>query len=94
VKPNDSLRARREQAEKDAELLEAAMENEKTTDRQRVIFEGWVSGLARGNPLSEKQRAWAVAASKGERYEPEEEYLNLASTGNLARGKPVELLVD
>ena len=50
--------------------------------------------VVRGHPLSDKQRAWALAASKGERYEAEEEYLNLVSEGRVPKGKPVALLVD
>ena len=92
---NDFARARRELAERDAELLEAAIEHEKTSDKARAIFEDMRDKtVVHGRPLSDKQRAWALAASKGERYEAEEEYLNLASSGALVRGNEVRLLVD
>jgi hypothetical protein len=92
---NEFAQRRRELAERDAELLEAAIEHEKTSDKLKVIFEDMRDKtVVRGHPLSDKQRAWALAASKGERYEAEEEYLNLVSEGRVPPGKPVALLVD
>jgi hypothetical protein len=44
-------------------------------------------------PLSTKQRAWAIACLRGERYEPEPDYVNMVSSGLVPRGREVELLV-
>jgi hypothetical protein len=95
MKPNDSFRAKRELVEKDAELLADAIVHEKTSVKQQEMFEDIQSKtVLRGFPLSEKQRAWVTAASKGERYEAEEEYQNSISSGAAPRGREVPLLVD
>ena len=72
----------------DVLVLEAAMEHESTSDV--AAFEDM---LQNGRPLTDAQRAWATAASRGERYEPEEKYLNMVSAGTVPRGREVELMV-
>lgn len=74
----------------DVLVLEAAMEHESTSDVARKAFEDM---LQKGRPLTDAQRAWATAASRGERYEPEEKYLNMVSAGTVPRGREVELMV-
>jgi hypothetical protein len=73
-----------------AELLEAVLERDDLSDYARSAFEDM---QRQERSLSPKQRAWAEAALKGERYEPEPEYENMVSRGLVPRGKEVEILV-
>jgi hypothetical protein len=73
-----------------AELLEAVLERDDLSDYARNAFEDM---QRQARSLSPKQRAWAEAAFKGERYEPESEYENMVSRGLVERGKEVELMV-
>lgn len=82
----------RDLVDRDAELLEAALDQDLTPDA-REAFERMRVELARRGPLTPKQRAWASAASRGEHYEPELEYENLVSSGHVPRGREVALMV-
>jgi hypothetical protein len=73
-----------------AELLEAVLEREDLSDYARSAFEDM---QRQERSLSPKQRAWAEAALKGERYEAEPEYKNMVSRGLVTPGKEVELMV-
>jgi hypothetical protein len=75
-------------SEKDAELLEAALERDDLSPSARAAFDDMLAKLTpRG--LSPDQREWALAASRGERYAPKEKYLNLYSSGQVPRGREV-----
>jgi hypothetical protein len=94
TKSLQDLVAPREQAEKDAELIDAVLERDDLSDAARTAFEDMLGKLAgRGYALSAKQRAWVLCAARGERYEPAEEYENAFSAGRVPRGREVELLV-
>jgi hypothetical protein len=81
-------------AEEDDVLLEEVLDKEDLGDKLRETFEDIrEKTTAKGRPLSFKQREFAHAVLEGRRYDPPEEYLNLASSGTLARGREVELLV-
>lgn len=73
---------------KDLELLVAVLDKDDLSDAVREAFEDMQHKVDRFG-LSSKQRAWARAILAGEKYEPEEECLNLWSSGKVPKGKDV-----
>jgi hypothetical protein len=76
--------------DQDVELLECVLEREDLSPSARAAFEEMA---ALGKDLTAKQRGWAQAALRGDRYEAEPEYENLVSSGRCPRGREVELMV-
>lgn len=87
-----------DQLDLDAEILRAILERpvldedenynpHAITDREREVFSSMLDRLEKGFPLSDKQRYWAKSVK--ERVTQEPEYLNLASSGKLCRGREV-----
>jgi hypothetical protein len=73
---------------KDLELLVAVLDRDDLPDGTREAFEDMQHKVDRYG-LSSKQRAWARAILAGEKYEPEEECLNLWSSGKVPKGRDV-----
>ncbi len=73
---------------RDLELLVAVLDKDDLSDAVRSAFEDMQTKVDK-YPLSAKQRAWARAVLVGEKYEPEEEYLNLWSSGKVPKGRDV-----
>lgn len=68
---------------------DAAIADFKFPDKARTAFRQM---LSRARPLSERQRAWVRGVYETVFDAPV--YENLASSGNLCRGREVELLVE
>jgi len=82
----------------DRELLEAVLERPDLDQGAREAFEAMLQRFAvppatNSAKLTAKQRAWAQAALRGDRYQAEPEYENLVSSGKAPRGREVELMV-
>jgi len=73
---------------RDLELLSAVLDKDDLSDAVRTSFEDMQTKVDR-YPLSKKQRVWAKAILAGEKYEPEEECLNLWSGGKVPKGRDV-----
>lgn len=75
--------------EEDRDLLIAVLETD-LDERTESVFDDMLCRLDRFcRPLTPRQRAWAAATLRGDRYVPEEEYENLVSSGKVKRGKEV-----
>jgi hypothetical protein len=73
---------------KDEDLLHRVLEEAEISDAARAAFEDMQQKLVRF-PLTPKQRAWAEAVLRGDRYEGEDECLNLWSSGKVPKGRDV-----
>jgi hypothetical protein len=74
--------------DKDLDLITQVLEKDDLSNSVRAAFEDMQFKVDR-YPLSKKQRAWAHAILSGDKYEAEEECLNLWSSGKVPKGRDV-----
>jgi hypothetical protein len=77
----------------DRDLLTEVLESD-IDDKRKTIAEDMLAKLDMfDRPLTPAQRKFAQSMLTGERFVPEEKYENLVSSGQVPRGKEVELNV-
>ena len=79
--------------EKDLELLDKILEID-ISDELKEKFDDMRYNITHfGKSLSPAQREWADSVLEGKKYEAEEKYENLISSGKVSKKSTVELLV-
>jgi hypothetical protein len=73
---------------RDLDLISQVLEKDDLSDAVRAAFEDMQFKVDR-YPLTKKQRDWAKAVLTGDKYEPEEQCLNLWSSGKVPKGNDV-----